>query len=121
MAATALGTPADSPPTDPKLLAALARLEAKVEALSLQVHRAEATLRTKVVAPVVRLSVAEAMGRLNICERSMRTLLGKRIFTDSRGSKRNGSPWMLYADEVDAYRESGEEGLRLFRERLGRA
>jgi excisionase family DNA binding protein len=121
MATAVRGTPAESPPTDPKLLAALARLEAKVEALSLQVHRAEATLRTKVVAPVQRLTVKEAAERLRKDVRTVERLLARRLFTDSRGHKRNGCPWLIYADEVDTYHECGEEGLKLFRERMGRA
>lgn len=97
-----------------------AAVREQTEPLALQVHRLEATLRSKVSAPVVKLTAAEAAARLRKHVKTVHRLLAKRLFTDCRGGKASGSPWLIYADELDVYDTDGEEALARFRERMGR-
>lgn len=90
---------------------------AEIRNLATTVHRLEQTVRCKIETPVVTLALDQAE------ERAGRTLdranrLG--VFTDLRGGKTQGSKRMYYADEIDAFRTDGAEGVRRLRRELGR-
>ncbi len=106
--------------TDAALLARIDALTKATGAMAVQIQRLEATVRAKVAAPVVSLSVAEAAERLCCSTTTVARLLGRGVFTDSRGGRRQGSPHRILADELDVYRERGEDAVAEHRRLMGR-
>ncbi len=103
-----------------RLVRTVEAVAAQVEGLTLQVHRAEATLRSKVSAPVHTLSVGECVKLHGCSEKTIRRLLARQVFTDSRGGRRSGSEWRIFADEFELWRTDGPQAVARFRERMGR-
>lgn len=84
------------------------------------VRRLEVTVRTKVAAPVVSLSTAEAAEVMGYSVTTIQRYQARGVFTDVRAGRKSGSPWRVLADEVDVLRLEGEDSLQRFREAMGR-
>lgn len=112
--------PASNDTAEAVLLTRLDALTRASEVIALQLFRLEQTVRSKVQAPVVSLSVAEAADRLGCSTTTITRLLGRGVFTDCRGGKRQGCPHRIFCDEIDTYRERGEDAVTEHRRLMGR-
>lgn len=101
--------------------ATIAELAARIEELTLTVHRLERTVRCKVAAPVDRLTLEEAAVRLGRSTAGFEHVVRSGLFTDPRpADKRRGSKRLFLADEIDVYATDGERGVERLRADLGR-
>lgn len=92
---------------------------ADVEALRAEIRTLTALVRGKLNPAPPQLTLDEAV-KLKLSRHTLMALVARGVFTDHRGLKRRGSPIRLYADELQAYREDGIEGVRRLREDMGR-
>jgi len=96
------------------------RLAEELKELKEVIRRLDATVRSKIAAPIASLSTAEAARVLGCSVVTVRRYLDRGVFTDVRAGRRSGSPWRVLADELDMLRLEGEEALAKFREAMGR-
>ena len=103
------------------IIAKLDEQSRMIAALTMDVHRLSvAHAQVTAAGKAAGLSVVEAAKRLRRGVKSIRRLIAARAFTDGRAVKKSGSPWTILADEIDTLRVEGEDGLRLYRRRMGR-
>lgn len=76
----------------------------------------------KMTVVVEVLTTEQAAARLGRHVNTLTRLAARRVFTDARpvGRQVMGSPRLYYADELEAYRSGGENGVKRLRKELGR-
>lgn len=99
------------------------RLEATVsrlaEVVETQLHQLARVVHNRLAPPVEQFSYAQCI-KMGVSRKTLERLVAAGVFTDHRGLKRKGAPVKIYADELQAYRTDGVEGVRRLRADLGR-
>lgn len=114
MAAAVRGVPTAQPPTD-------ASTDDRLAAVELALHRLTVVINSRIAPPVELLTTAEAAKRAKVCGKTIRTWIKLGLLSERRGGRGKGAEHRVLADELDVLITDGEDAVRRFRERMGRA